>query len=68
MEQLVDRVIEHLATEPPAIFVTPCLWVLYGVMLVGGFLTDRRVNWKKRPRLRIQDFALVAAGWSLSAR
>ena len=61
MEQFVDRIIEHLATEPPAIFVTPWLWVLYGVMLAGGFLTDRRVHWEERPRLRIQDFALFAA-------
>ena len=51
VDQLVDRIIEHLATEPPAIFVTRWLWAVYGVMFLGGFFTDRRVHWEQRPPL-----------------
>lgn len=61
VEQLVDRIIEHLATEPPAIFVTPWLWALYGVMFLGAFFTDRRVHWEQRPRPRLPDFFLATA-------
>ena len=66
VDQIVERMIEHLATEPPAIFVTPWLWAAYGVMFLGGFFTDRRVHWEQRPRPRPADFflgaALVASG------
>lgn len=61
MEQLLDRIAEHLSTEPPAFLVTPWLWVLSGLMLGGGFLTDRRAHWEKRPRPGFYDFAFFAA-------
>ena len=61
MEQLVDRIIEHLNTECSGIFTTPWPWPIGGLVLPGGAVTDERGNWEgKRPHRTLGDLSTAA--------
>lgn len=53
MDALVDKVVEHLTTDPPAIFRTSSLWPVLALLLLAGVRTDRRVNWGRGTPLRL---------------
>lgn len=61
VDGLVDQIVERLTTELPAIFRTSWLWPVLAVLLLGGVLTDRRVNWDDKRRYGVDwgDVLLV---------
>jgi protein-S-isoprenylcysteine O-methyltransferase Ste14 len=47
VEHLGQRLLENLGSgNLPAIFTTPWLWPIAALLLLGGVITDRRVNWE----------------------
>jgi protein-S-isoprenylcysteine O-methyltransferase Ste14 len=61
VDALVDEVVEHLTTNPPAILRTSLLWPVLAVLLLAGVLTDLRVNWDEERRYGVDwgDVLLV---------
>jgi protein-S-isoprenylcysteine O-methyltransferase Ste14 len=53
VDQLGQRLLETLASgDLPPIFTTPWLWPIAALLLLGGVITDGRVNWEGEHRHR----------------
>jgi protein-S-isoprenylcysteine O-methyltransferase Ste14 len=61
VDQLDHRLIETMSIDLPPIFTTRWLWAVAGVLLLGGAIIDRRVNFAGKQRRPDLGDALLAA-------